>query len=337
MGTHVGEAERMTVYNLFPWNKCQRNLYLRCRAVGNHTVLRNVTRAWVNIFHSVLAFSFLRRCGSVFRWLAIVERKISNKFSSWARSHIVALVAKPLLRCCFSVVICIKKVFGSRRRKMHFNGTENSTGEQIAEQRQTFKSAKQWEKRLGSASRYISWHLNEAHQSFNRFSLLLLSFSCKVNFAPMELNENGFSGSRNEIATMKIVRRRRINLLILTGLWHILRIHSYLSSDESSIRIRNGAFNDLSHSALRQKTLSRQSSLEYSLPRRRQTVRSFRFWRISALLIGWWQWWVKSDDNCQIRIGPINSTSNAYEYSVRDSNRERFELPIDTVDTISFQ
>lgn len=41
-------------------------------------------------------------------------------------------------------------------------------------------------------------HWNEAHQSFNRFSLLLLSLFCKVNLAQMELNENGFPAEDNE-------------------------------------------------------------------------------------------------------------------------------------------
>lgn len=99
---------------------------------------------WVNISDSVLSLlffllSFLLYSGSVFWWLATVEQKISNKFSSCACSHTVPLVAHHFSLCLFFAFLCqfaLRTYLGHAGVEwMHFNGTENSAGKQWSNNR----------------------------------------------------------------------------------------------------------------------------------------------------------------------------------------------------------
>lgn len=124
-----------------------RTVLARARThTQTHAISHKVWFAWANTSHSKLFFLlFFCASGSVcFDGWQTIEQKISNKFSPCACSHIVPLVAYhfffvlflfllPVAGAAaasdaFSVSICIRKVFGSRRHKMkmHFNGTENS-------------------------------------------------------------------------------------------------------------------------------------------------------------------------------------------------------------------
>lgn len=91
MGTHIAKVERgEREFIIFFYETNAKEIYTwdvelwahRQPHTHTHIVLQNVPRALVNIFHSVLLFSFLLRHGSVFWWLAIVEQKIPYKFSS---------------------------------------------------------------------------------------------------------------------------------------------------------------------------------------------------------------------------------------------------------------
>lgn len=204
-GRRRQQSERKRVYNLFPWNKCQRNLYLRwraadtysCNSAKSHT--QSTAPAWVHFSHSLIFFlalflslslgrldalGFLSRSGSVFWRLASVEHKNSvevfllclQPHRSTRRFLFTLLLLSPLSFFFFfvlhllSVSICIKKVFGSRRRKMKCILMEPkiaATSSERASKWQTLKLSKLFEKWLEFAP------LRSSHCAISRSQFIL--------------------------------------------------------------------------------------------------------------------------------------------------------------------